>query len=84
MLKVKDKTIAHLWGLRVSTLTANTAQKLETVLSNLPGVEAFTIIPETQELHIMFDQNRLNFQTLVWNMARAGCFLRDMSAALLL
>lgn len=84
MLKLKDKAVVHLWGLRVSTLTADTAQKLETVLSNLPGVETFTIIPETQELHIVFNQTRLDFETLLRNMARAGCYLRDMSAALLL
>ena len=84
MLKIKDKAIVQLWGLRVSTLTADTARKLETVLSNLPGVEAFIITLETQELHIVFDQNRLDFETLMRTMAQAGCSLRDMSAAVLL
>jgi copper chaperone CopZ len=84
MLKIKDKVIVQLWALRVSTLTTDTARKLESVLNNLPGVEAFTITLETQELHIVFDQNRLDVRTLVGEMAGAGCSLRDMSAALLL
>jgi hypothetical protein len=84
MLTIEDKAIVHLWALRVSTLTADIAQKLETVLNNLPGVEAFTIILETQELHIQFDQNRLDFKTLIQELAEAGCSMHDMSAALLL
>ena len=84
MLKIGDKAIAQLWALRVSTLSLDTAQKLEAVLNSLPGVEAFTITLETQELHILFNQNQLDFRTLVEEMAGAGCFLRDMSAALLL
>lgn len=84
MLKIKDKVIVQLWALRVSTLTTDTARKLETVLSNLPGVEAFTITLEIQELHIVFDQNRLDVRTLIGEMAEAGCSIRDMSAALLL
>lgn len=84
MLKIEDKTIVHLWALRVSTLTADTARKLEPVLNNLPGVEAFTIVLETQELHIHFDQNRLDFETLVREMTQAGCPMRDISAAVLL
>jgi hypothetical protein len=84
MLKIEDKVVVQLWALRVSSLTTDTARRLEKVLSNLPGVVTFTIILETQELRILFDQNRLDFETLVRNMARAGCFLRDISAALLL
>jgi len=78
------KAIVHLWALRVSTLTADLARKLEPVLRNLPGVEAFSIDLETQELHIRFDQNRLDFETLVREMAGAGCFMHDISAAVLL
>jgi hypothetical protein len=84
MLTIEDKAIVHFWALRVSTLTADIARKLETVLSNLPGVEIFAIVLETQELHIQFDKNRLDFGTLVRELARAGCSMRDMSAALLL
>lgn len=84
MLKIKDKAIAQLWALRVSTLTADTAQNLETVLTNLPGVEEFTITLETQELHIVFDQKQLDVRTLVGEMTSAGCSLRNISAALLL
>lgn len=84
MSTIEDKAIGYLWALRVSPLTTDLARKLEAVLNNLPGVEAFSIILETKELHIRFDQNRLDFETLVREMAGAGCFIRDMSAALLL
>jgi hypothetical protein len=84
MFMIEDKAIADLWALRVSTLTADTARKLESVLNNLPGDEAFTIVLETQELHIQFDQNRLDFETLLRELAGAGCSIGDMSAALLL
>jgi hypothetical protein len=85
MSTIEDEAIIHhLWALRVSTLTTDLARNLEAVLSNLPGVEAFSIILETQELHIRFDQNRLDFETLLRELAGAGCFIRDMSAALLL
>jgi hypothetical protein len=53
MSTIEDEAIIHhLWALRVSTLTTDLARNLEAVLSNLPGVEAFSIILETQELHI--------------------------------
>lgn len=84
MLKIKDKAIIHLWLLRVSTLNVGIAQKLEVVLDNLPGIETFTIVLETQELHILFDQNRLEFNTLIREMAGAGCPMGDISAAVLL
>ena len=84
MSKIEDKAIVQLWALRVSTLTADTARKLETVLKGLPGVETFTIILESQELTILFNQNQLDVRTLVEEMAAAGCSIRDMSAALLL
>lgn len=70
-------------ALHVPTLTAEIAKNLEAVLNNLSGVEQFAITLETQELYIIFDRNRLAFPTLVQEMARAGCFLRDINAALL-
>ena len=84
MSMIEDKAIIHLWALRVSTLTIDLAQKLESVLRHLHGVEAFRIVVETQELHIQFDQDRLDFETLIREMAGAGCFIRDMSTVLLL
>jgi hypothetical protein len=84
MLKIEDKDIVQFWALRILTLTVDTAQKLEAILDNLPGVEAFTIILETQELRIVFDQNRLEFNTLIRKMAGAGCPMSDISAAVLL
>jgi hypothetical protein len=84
MSKIKDKAIVHFWALRVSTLTTDLARKLESVLDKLPGVETFTITLETQELYISFDQNRLDFETLIREMAGAGCCMRDISAAVLL
>ncbi len=71
-------------ALRVPILTAEIAGNLEASLRNLPGVEQFAIILETQELHIIFDENRLGFQTLAQEMAKAGCSLRDIDAAVLL
>lgn len=71
-------------ALRASTLTEEVADNLENLLSNLAGVEQFTITLETQELSIMFDEKLLGFHTLAEEMAKAGCSLRDIDAALLL
>ncbi len=70
-------------ALHISTLTEEIAKNLETLLSNLSGVEQFEITLESQELYIMFDEKRLGFQTLAREMASAGCCLRDINAALL-
>jgi hypothetical protein len=71
-------------ALHVHALTEEIATNLEALLSNLPGVEQFAITLETQELYIMFDENQIHFQTLAQKMAKAGCSLRDIDAALLL
>jgi hypothetical protein len=71
-------------ALHVHALTKEIAANLEALLSNLPGVEQFAITLETQELYIMFDENQIHFQTLAQKMAKAGCSLRDIDAALLL
>ena len=84
MSTIEDKAIADMWALRVSTLTADTARNLESVLDKLPGVEAFTVDLEIQELHVRFDQNQLGFGTLLRELAGAGCSIRDMSAILLI
>ena len=71
-------------ALRVPALTRDVAVNLEMLLDNLPGVEQFTIAIETQELSIKFNERELGFQTLAQEMAKAGCSLRDIDAALLL
>jgi hypothetical protein len=71
-------------ALHVHALTEEIAANLEALLSNLPGVRQFTITLETQELYITFDENQICFQTLAQKMAKAGCSLRDIDAALLL
>ena len=71
-------------ALHVNALTEEVATNLEALLSELSGVEQFQITPETQELRIVFDESRIRFQTLAEKMAKAGCSLRDIDAALLL
>ncbi|MBN1994368.1 MAG: hypothetical protein JW953_16845 [Anaerolineae bacterium] len=71
-------------ALHVHSLTEEIAANLETLLSDLSGVEKFEITLETQELYILFDETQLCFQTLAENMAQAGCPLRGIDAALLL
>ena len=71
-------------ALHVHSLTEEVAANLEKLLSELSGIKQFAITPETQELYIMFDENQIGFQALAQNMAKAGCPLRDIDAALLL
>ncbi len=71
-------------ALRVSTLTEDGANRLDNLFRNLAGVEKFTIKLDTQELHIVFDEKRLSFKDLVQEMAKAGCSLQHIDAALLL
>jgi copper chaperone CopZ len=71
-------------ALRVAGLTEEVAGNLETTLDNLTGVESFAITLETQELNVIFDEHRLSFRTLIQEMAKAGCPLQRIDAALLL
>ena len=71
-------------ALHVHALTKEVATNLESLLSNLSGVEQFKITLESQELYIMFDEDQIGFQALAQKMAQAGCPLRDIDAALLL
>ena len=71
-------------ALRVPTLTEEVATNLETRLRDLPGVMQFKITLESQEVYIKFDENQLGFRRLVQEMAKVGCSLRDIDAALLL
>jgi len=71
-------------ALRVPSLDKDIARKLNTVLNNLPGVQKFEITVETQELYIMFDENQMGFQTLAEELAKAGCSLRNINAALIM
>jgi len=65
-------------------LDKDIAEKLNIVLKGLPGVQKFEITVETQELYIMFDENQMGFQTLAEELARAGCSLRNINAALIM
>ncbi len=71
-------------ALHVHALTEDVATNLQSLLSDLSGVEQFKITLETQELYILFDEDQIGFQTLAQKMAQAGCPLRDIDAALLL
>jgi hypothetical protein len=71
-------------ALRIPALTEEVAEQLDAVLSDLSGVQKFSITLETQELYIMFDENQVGFQALVQEMAKVGCALRNIDAALLL
>ncbi len=71
-------------ALRVPSLNQTVAEKLNHVLSDLPGVKKFEITLETQELYIAFDENQVGFRTLAQEMAKAGCSLKNIDAALLL
>ncbi len=70
--------------LRAPTLTEDVAVDLRSRLGTMPGTEQLTINVDTQELTIVFDENQLSFRTLVQEMAKAGCTLQKMNAALLL
>ncbi len=71
-------------ALRVPSLTPEVAENLKNLLSDLPGVNKFEITLETQELYIAFDENQVGFQLLAEEMAKVGCSLRHIDAALLL
>ena len=71
-------------ALRVPALTEEVARNLEKTVAQLPGVMEFKITLATQELYVVFDEDRLGFQTLIQEMSKAGCPLRKIDAALLL
>jgi hypothetical protein len=71
-------------ALRISTLSDDVASRLEILFNELAGVEKFTIQLDTQELHIVFDEDQLSFRRLVQEMTKAGCSLQQIDAALLL
>jgi hypothetical protein len=77
------KMMMEFTALRVPALTEEVAGKLKILFSGLPGVERFTFTLETQELHIIFEESRVDFRTLTQKMAGAGCPLRNIQAALL-
>lgn len=70
--------------LHTSSLTEEIAQKLEKLLTDLPGIQRFTIAVEHQEFHITFDESQLAFRSLIREMSKVGCPLRSINAALLL
>ncbi len=71
-------------ALRVPSLNKTVAENLDHVLKELAGVKKFEITLETQELYIMFDENQVGFQQLAQELAKAGCSLKNIDAALLL
>ena len=71
-------------ALRIPALTEKVAIDLERTLMHLPGVMEVKITLDTQELHVVFDEDQLGFRTLIQEMAKAGCSLRNIDAALLL
>ena len=70
-------------ALRVPALTEEVAIKLQMLFHDLPGIEQFTITIATHELQIVFDEDRLDFHSLIEVMAKAGCPLRSINAVLL-
>lgn len=71
-------------ALRAPTLTEEIAGNLAKQLNTLPGAKQFTVNLETQEMRIIFDEDKLSFKTLIQEMNRAGCALQNIDAALLL
>jgi nucleotide-binding universal stress UspA family protein len=70
-------------ALRVPDLTEEVALNLETLFRDLPGIEQFTLTLASHELQVVFDEDQLDFRSLVQAMAIAGCPLRSIQAALL-
>jgi len=70
-------------ALRVATLTEEVATNLDSLLSNLPGIKQFAITLENKEMRIVFDEHQLDFQALAREIAKAGCPLWSINAALL-
>ena len=71
-------------ALRIPTLTEEVAANLRLRLNNLPGTEQFNVNLESQALDIIFDEKQLSFEVLVQEMAKAGCALQNIDAAVLL
>ena len=69
--------------LHTTSMTEELARRLDTLLSNLSGVQKFIIAVERQEFCIVFDETQLGFRTLVDEIARIGCPLQSINAALL-
>lgn len=70
-------------ALHTTSLTEEIAVNLENLLSDLPGIKQFVIAVDSQEFRIVFDERQLGFRALVGEMAKAGCPLRSINAALL-
>ena len=75
--------IRQLKVLQAPDLTAEAAKKLEASLAELPGVEAFEIAAERQELYIAFNEQVLSLKTLAAVMTEAGFPLRNIQAMLI-
>jgi len=71
-------------ALHTTSLTEDIAQNLEHLLVSLPGIQRFTITVEKQEFYVLFDERQLGLKTLVGEIAKVGCPLRNINAALIL
>jgi hypothetical protein len=71
-------------ALHVPALTEEVAINLKVLLGDLPGIEQLRINLDNQELYIVFDETQLAFRSLSQEMAKAGCPLRNIGAAVLL
>jgi copper chaperone CopZ len=70
-------------ALHVPTLTKEVAANLEQALEPLPGIVQLKINLESLSVQILFDESRVGFLDLTQAMAKAGCPLRQIDAALL-
>jgi hypothetical protein len=70
-------------ALHVPALTEEVAVSLEQLLKPLPGIIQLRINLESRTLQIRFDEGRVDFLDLTQAMAKAGCPLRQIDAALL-
>ena len=70
-------------ALHIRSLTEEVATNLELLLQSMPGIIQLRINLNSQTLHILFDEDRVGFLDLTQAMAKAGCPLRQIDAALL-
>jgi hypothetical protein len=70
-------------ALHVPNLTEEVAANLERSFKDMPGIIQLRINLMGRTLHILFDEDRVGFLDLTQAMAKAGCPLRQIDAALL-
>ena len=70
-------------ALQVPDLDDEVAIKLRQLLENVCGVEEFSILPESRQVYVAFNDNLLPIQMLGKILAEAGCPLSKMQAVLI-